>query len=83
VQINHLITSDDNDKTWSAPIDITAKTKRLAPVNANFTGSGPALVMTKGEYARRIIVPSCDFGVNGLFNDIRFVRVKLEWLLSK
>tara|TARA_R110002167_G_scaffold91458_1_gene246029 strand:+ start:79022 stop:80287 length:1266 start_codon:yes stop_codon:yes gene_type:complete len=71
VQTNHLISSEDNGKTWSAPIDITIETKRLAPVIANFTGPGPGLVMTKGKYAGRIIVPSCDFvgeGKNRVFS---------------
>jgi len=65
VQTNHLITSEDNGKTWSEPIDVTVQTKRLAPVNANFTGPGPAMVMTKGKYTGRIIVPSCDFTSEG------------------
>ncbi len=65
VQTNHLITSNDNGKTWSAPVDVTAQTKRVAPVNASFTGPGPALVMSKGKYAGRIIVPSCDFTGEG------------------
>lgn len=61
VQTNHVISSTDDGKTWSAPIDITAQTKRLAPVNANFTGPGPATLLKIGKYAGRIVMPSCDF----------------------
>lgn len=65
VQTNHLIYSDDDGLTWSAPQDITAQTKRTAPVMANFTGPGPSLVLQNGPHAGRILLPSCDFTGEG------------------
>lgn len=65
VQTNHLIYSDDDGLTWSSPVDITAQTKRPAPVMVNFSGPGPGLVLQEGPYAGRILLPSCDFTGQG------------------
>ncbi|GAB5451183.1 MAG: sialidase family protein [Halioglobus sp.] len=71
VQTNHLIYSDDDGVTWSEPLDITAQSKRPAPVMANFSGPGPGLRLQEGPNAGRILLPSCDFTGEGKGREFR------------
>ncbi len=56
VQRNFLTYSDDEGKTWSPARDITAATKRLAPV-AQAGGPGIGIVLRRGEHTGRIVMP--------------------------
>ena len=53
-----LMYSDDDGQTWSAPRDVTAGTKRPSGVNSTATGPGIGIVLARGEYKGRIIMPT-------------------------
>jgi sialidase-1 len=52
-----LIHSDDRGATWSAPRDITARTKRPTGVTSVASGPGVGIQLTVGPHAGRIVIP--------------------------
>jgi sialidase-1 len=50
--------SDDDGKTWSVPRDVTAGTKRGAPIISTASGPGMGIVLKGGEHAGRIVMPT-------------------------
>jgi sialidase-1 len=52
------VQSDDDGQTWSKPKDISRQMKRPAPVLFNITGPGVGIVLEKGEFRGRIVLPS-------------------------
>lgn len=54
---NFLMTSDDDGVTWSAPLDVTATTKRPERATTICSGPGAAIQLTRGPHAGRLVVP--------------------------
>lgn len=50
--------SDDHGATWSAPKDVTAQTKRPAPIVSTATGPGVGIVLERGPHKGRVIFPT-------------------------
>ena len=49
--------SDDDGASWSAPRDVTASVKRLAPVTSVATGPGVGVQLQRGPHAGRVVMP--------------------------
>ena len=73
-----LMHSDDDGLTWSEPRDVTEGTKRPELVNSTATGPGVGIVLTRGDFKGRIIMPTNegiwdkhlrDFSVYACFSD--------------
>ena len=53
-----LMQSDDKGKTWSAPRDVTAGTKRPTKIISTASGPGRGIVLCRGKHAGRILMPT-------------------------
>ena len=64
------MTSDDDGKTWSKPVDVS----HLKPDNATTTASGPGIgiQLTKGAKAGRLVVPFNSKEGNSFFNWVAY-----------
>ncbi len=72
VSLTLITFSDDDGLTWSDPIDVTAGTKRMAPIISTATGPGVGIVLCRGKYRGRIIMPTNEGWWEG---DRRFFNV--------
>ena len=54
---NLLVWSDDDGATWSAPLDVTATTKRPTRATTIASGPGIGLQLTRGAQKGRLIFP--------------------------
>ncbi len=54
---NFLLSSDDDGLTWSAPLDVTATTKRPERATTIASGPGIGIQLTRGPHAGRILIP--------------------------
>ncbi|GMW01760.1 MAG: hypothetical protein AMXMBFR84_28970 [Candidatus Hydrogenedentota bacterium] len=50
--------SDDDGVTWSTPRDITAQTKRPAPIISTASGPGIGIVIARGPHKGRVVIPT-------------------------
>jgi len=53
-----LTFSDDDGLHWSKPRDVTAGTKRPPPITATAAGPGRGIVLCRGKYRGRIVMPT-------------------------
>ena len=54
---NFILTSDDDGVTWSAPLDVTATTKRPERATTIASGPGIGIQLTRGAHKGRLIIP--------------------------
>lgn len=54
---NLLVWSDDDGKTWSKPLDVTATTKRPERATTVASGPGIGIQLTRGPHKGRLIIP--------------------------
>lgn len=54
---NFMVWSDDDGVTWSAPLDVTATTKRPDRATTICSGPGIGIQLTRGPHKGRIIIP--------------------------
>ncbi|MGB0580020.1 MAG: sulfatase-like hydrolase/transferase, partial [Limisphaerales bacterium] len=59
--------SDNHGATWSKPRDVTAQTKRPAPIISTATGPGIGIQLQHGSHRGRIIMPTNE----GWFDDAK------------
>jgi sialidase-1 len=52
-----LITSDDDAKTWSSPLDVTRTTKHPTIATTIASGPGIGIQLTRGPHKDRLIIP--------------------------
>ena len=64
---NFIFKSSNDGVTWSAPLDVTATTKRPAGVKIMAGGPGVGIQLTRGQYKGRLIFPFNE-GVGGNWN---------------
>ena len=50
--------SDDDGATWSDAKDVTAGTKRPAPVRSTASGPGTGIQLTRGAHKGRVLIPT-------------------------
>lgn len=54
---NFVLTSDDDGVTWSAPLDVTATTKRPERATTIASGPGIGIQLTRGPRKGRLLIP--------------------------
>ena len=54
---NFILTSDDDGKTWAAPLDVTRTTKRATNATTIASGPGIGIQLTRGVHKGRLIIP--------------------------
>jgi sialidase-1 len=54
---NFLMTSDDDGKTWSSPVDVTKTTKHPTLATTIASGPGIGIQLTRGPHKGRLIFP--------------------------
>ena len=54
---NLIVWSDDDDLTWSPPLDITATTKRPERATTACSGPGIGIHLTRGPHQGRLLIP--------------------------
>ena len=54
---NFILTSEDDGVTWSAPLDVTATTKRPKRATTIASGPGIGIQLTRGPHKGRLLIP--------------------------